>query len=1000
MRLSGSTGRCRTGWALIAGALWILCPGPMAAGEQPYLESALPIGFTGGRDIAAGDLDGDADLDLVVAADGLGVVWLEATVWSQHNVASGIGGIDALALSDLDGDGDLDVAGASAASSSVTWWENPSWTPHSVVTGALGVSSLAAADMDRDGDPDLVGSLAGADTLVWWENSSSGLAWSPHSISSSAPNATSVVVADVDGDGDLDVSAALRDGLGLIWWESSSAGGSWTTRPIATFAASTAVEWADIDGDGDPDLVAGNSANAVSWFENDVGGVGWLEQPVATNFACTDIEVEDLDRDGDLDIAIGNNAIGVLRWWENEAGDGLSWMSYEVNAGKTNVAAVLVADVGRRTSRSAGTGTASLLLLLGNEVILNSNVDMPFDIEFSEIPDVVELDIATAQDVAIGDVDGDGDLDLAAAGFYQDQSYYRWYENTGTYFPGWVGRTIESTPWGFAHAVEIDDFDNDGDRDIVGGSIGVGLDVRLFANTAGDGSAWSPTTLPGPVQDLAKGDLDGDGDVDLAYAYFGAGWIENPTQGGGVWTATVVSSGISVGRIKVIDLDQDGDLDLTGQSGTDMYWWENDGTGGGWTERALGLGVESFDFAWLDLDADGDADLLADRSFVDTGWWEQGAVPTDPWTSHDLAPGSRDSGFAGGDLDRDGDMDFLSRCTQTGNVSWWRMSTTIPSWSATSFDVLNSPGQLHTADIDRDGDLDAIATHGGSVSWWPNNGAQVRFATLDVAPANLEDGDQAALLHITPSSEPGVIELATLELLFEASIGDPLSSLEANALVDELAIYLDDGSGDLSGGDTLVSTVPDLDLDALGGQSVAFTEDDPAVRVDSLETKSYLVVVRFASDASAQTPNSLVVSHRSEGTARSRVELADYDTPLRVAERPNVTSALVTAVAPPCWTLTKSQTGSGAPPVPTPAQSAGCPPGSYLAGEVIGLVAAPDPGWIVVGWTGSSDDTHLLETNQVTMPDADHTVTVHYGFPLFSDGFESGDTSLWSVTSP
>ena len=49
-------------------------------------------------------------------------------------------------------------------------------------------------------------------------------------------------------------------------------------------------------------------------------------------------------------------------------------------------------------------------------------------------------------------------------------------------------------------------------------------------------------------------------------------------------------------------------------------------------------------------------------------------------------------------------------------------------------------------------------------------------------------------------------ELATLELLFEEAPGDPLSSAEANALIDTLAVYRDTGSGLFeTGSDTLVA---------------------------------------------------------------------------------------------------------------------------------------------------------------------------------------------------
>ena len=85
--------------------------------------------------------------------------------------------------------------------------------------------------------------------------------------------------------------------------------------------------------------------------------------------------------------------------------------------------------------------------------------------------------------------------------------------------------------------------------------------------------------------------------------------------------------------------------------------------------------------------------------------------------------------------------------------------------------------------------------------------------TTDTAPASLLEGQTDDLLDIlaTHNGRAGDtdLELVTLELFFEETAGDPLSSAEANALIANLHIYLDDGSNTFeSGSDTLVTTVP------------------------------------------------------------------------------------------------------------------------------------------------------------------------------------------------
>ena len=102
-----------------------------------------------------------------------------------------------------------------------------------------------------------------------------------------------------------------------------------------------------------------------------------------------------------------------------------------------------------------------------------------------------------------------------------------------------------------------------------------------------------------------------------------------------------------------------------------------------------------------------------------------------------------------------------------------------------------------------------------------------------------------------------------------------------------------------------------------------------------------------------------------------------------------------------CHLLALNHTGRGANPVPDPTSSLGCDVGLFEAGEVVTLTASPDSGWFVGSWSGSDNDGSTSMVNTVTMPGVNHTVTVNYGaYPIFVDGFESGNTSAWSKTVP
>ncbi len=81
---------------------------------------------------------------------------------------------------------------------------------------------------------------------------------------------------------------------------------------------------------------------------------------------------------------------------------------------------------------------------------------------------------------------------------------------------------------------------------------------------------------------------------------------------------------------------------------------------------------------------------------------------------------------------------------------------------------------------------------------------------------------------------------------------------------------------------------------------------------------------------------------------------------------------------PICYSLTRSHTGQGSDPAAAPNKSAGCGVGQYVAGESVTLTATPAAGWNVAGWDGTNNDASTAATNTVTMPAADHTVSVAY----------------------
>jgi len=81
---------------------------------------------------------------------------------------------------------------------------------------------------------------------------------------------------------------------------------------------------------------------------------------------------------------------------------------------------------------------------------------------------------------------------------------------------------------------------------------------------------------------------------------------------------------------------------------------------------------------------------------------------------------------------------------------------------------------------------------------------------------------------------------------------------------------------------------------------------------------------------------------------------------------------------PTCLDLSLDHAGSGSDPNPLPIKSPGCAPGEFVAGASITLNATPAPGWEVVGWTGTDNNSSASMVNTVTMPASAHAASVAY----------------------
>jgi PKD domain-containing protein/VCBS repeat protein len=679
-------------------------------------------------------------------------------------------------------------------------------------------------------------------------------------ISANFDGARSVCSADVDGDGDTDILGAAYNADDITWWENTAGDGSaWTEHTVdGTFDGACSVYAADVDGDGDTDILgAARLADEITWWENTAGdGTAWTEHTVDGAFdGATSVYAADVDSDGDTDILGAASDADDITWWENTAGDGSAWTEH--------------------------------------------TVDDTFD---------------SVRSVYAADVDGDGDTDILGAAYVADD--ITWWENTAGDGTAWTEHTVDDTFDG-ATSVYAADVDGDGDTDILGAGY-IADDITWWENTAGDGSAWTEHTVDGTfdgASSVCSADVDGDGDTDILGAGIDAAditWWENTAGDGSAWTEHTVDGDFDgVYSVHAADVDGDGDIDILGAAyvADDITWWENTaGDGSVWTEHTVD---GSFDGAMsvyaADVDGDGDIDVLGAAYFADDiTWWENTAGDGSAWTEHTV-DGTFDGAYSvyAADVDGDGDTDILGAARSANDITWWENTAGDgTAWTEHTVDgEFNSAYSVYAADVDGDGDTDILgaAFVADDITWWENRGGQFSLATTSTTLGYIAQEGQDDILKIvmTHKGRAGETdeELASLELLLEESGADPLSTAEANALIENLHVFRDDGSGSFeSAADTLVVTANYLNL-TTGSLTIPLPDGNPSCRVVHGTPETYFVVAELTADAATQTPNQFRITHITESS--STAEDRDHDIPLALQYTQNAASSIALAVGIP-----------------------------------------------------------------------------------------------------
>lgn len=327
-----------------------------------------------------------------------------------------------------------------------------------------GASTVQFADLDGDGDLDIyigVERAGGIQGSQIWKNDGAGN-FSLHQTFASARVAQSWLV-NIDGDAELELITRVLDG-GLQIWQNNGNGTFTAGATIGTRLNTADV--ADLDGDGHLDIVVGNFQGNYGVYKNNGSGTFTLSSSPAKVSDPLSLTLVDLDKDGDKDIvAVEENSIRILR---NDGSGGFTQLSS-------------FGDVYGGFAQSA-------------------------------------------------DLTGDGYADAIVSGMNGPAANLILFENNGS---GTIGTQLQifdnsQAPGAFA------DVDGDGYLDGLGQKLMInnGSGVLVDSGLTFQDGAFMYYGAPVNGRILGAGDVDGDGDLDLAVAFYAGDWMSGVYTGG------------------------------------------------------------------------------------------------------------------------------------------------------------------------------------------------------------------------------------------------------------------------------------------------------------------------------------------------------------------------------------------------------------------------------------------------------------------------------------